>query len=89
MKYKTSSLETSPEKARDVLFPPLGHLLPSLPLLLLHFILLFIRLRYLPCLQEPARRKKVINKIMRMVLNQIRATFEHRRAEVLHLWSGL
>lgn len=45
--------ELSPEKPGDVLLAPFGHLLSPLPLLLLDLILPFIRLSYLPMLQEP------------------------------------
>lgn len=51
---------TLPEKPRDVLFSSLGHLLPPLPLLLFHFILLFIGLRDLTLLQEPEERETAV-----------------------------
>lgn len=51
------NVTSSPEKSGHVLLPSLGHLLPPLPLLLLHLVLHFICLCYLPLLQQSDNAK--------------------------------
>lgn len=85
----SNSSFSSPEEPGDVLFSSLLHLLPPLPLLLLHLVLLFISLCHFSLLQEPGRDDQM-REIKKSVSEKDSLSLSgNGSGSCLYLWSGL